>query len=257
MDAGSSAVGVAVMSGSKGPQPDPGQRKDAAMVDRLLEGLFFGDDVSTAKPGQTPKPGQIRKPTMPSRPSTSGARPVASAKPLASARPSLGTPKVGRASENGRLGTWARIAIGCLVAGAMTQWPYAHACGFKLGLYLAAVGMVIVAGAWGGSFAWRNRLVLAHIVSQGLLVWGFVLGAGQVLPRVGYATEQATWGCSAPSQPILQERPQPASQGPVEPSAADVPPVEGKAGGATDAVPEGGRPVPRHDGAHTRTVTRS
>lgn len=223
MDAGSSAVGAAVMSESKKPRPDPGQRKDSAIVDRLLEGLFFGDEVSKAKPGQTAKP------TMPSRPSTPGARPVVSA------RPSLRTPRVGGGSENGRLGTWARIAIGCLVAAAMTQWPYAHACGFKLGLYLAAVGMVIVAGAWGGSFAWRNRLVLAHIVSQGLLVWGFVLGAGQVLPRMGYAREQATWGCSAPSQPILQERLQPASQGPAEPSAAGVPPVEGKA-----AVPDSG-----------------
>ncbi len=221
MDASSSAVDVAVMSGSKGPRPDPRQRKDAVIVDRLLEGLFFGDEVSTAKPGQTPKP------TAPSRPSRPGARPVASA------GQSLGAPKVGRAPESGRLGTWARIAIGCLVAGAMTQWPYAHACGFKLGLYLAAVGMVIVAGAWGGSFAWKNRLVLAHIVSLGLIVWGFVLGARQVLPRVGYATEQATWGCSAPSQPILQERPQPASQGQAEPSAAGVPPVEGKA-----AVPD-------------------
>ncbi len=223
VDAGSSAVGVGVMSGSKGPRPDPGQRKDAVIVDRLLEDLFFGDDASTAKPAQTPKP------TMPSRPSMPVARPVASA------RPSLGTPRVGGASENGRLGTWARIAIGCLVAGAITQWPYAHACGFKLGLYLAAVGMVIVAGAWGGSFAWKHRLVLAHIVSQGLLVWGFVLGAGQVLPRVGYAMEQATWGCSVPYQPILQERRQPASRRPAEPSAAGVPPVEGKA-----AVPEGG-----------------
>ncbi len=208
MDAGSSAVSIAVMSGSKEPRPDPGERKDAMIVDRLLEGLFFGDDASTAKPTQTPKP------TMPSRPSTPGARPVAPA------GQSLGTPKVGRASQNGRLGTWARIAIGSLLAGAMTQWPYAYACGFKLGLYLAAVGMVIVAGAWGGLFAWKNRLALAHIVSQGLLVWGFVLGAGQVLPRAGYAMEQATWGCSAPSQPILQERPQPASQGQAEPSAS-------------------------------------
>ena len=203
------------------------------MVDRLLEGLFFGDDVSTAKPGQTPKP------TRPSQPSVPGARPsrpsMPGARPVASARPSLGTPRVGGASENGRLGTWARIGIGCLVAAAMTQWPYAHACGFNLGLYVAAVGMVIVAGAWGGASAWKNRLVLAHIVSLGLLVWGFALGAGQVLPRVGYAREQATWSCRVPSQPILQQRPQPASQGPAEPSAARVPPVEGRA-----AVPEGG-----------------
>ncbi len=214
LDADSSPVAVVVMSGSKGPQPDPGQRKDAAIVDRLLEGLFFGGDTSTAKPAQTPKP------TRRSQPSTPGAMPVVSA------RQSLGTPRVYGAPESGRLATWARIAIGCLVAGAMTQWPYAHACGFELGLYLAAAGMVIVTGVWGGSFAWKNRLVLAHIVSQGLIAWGLVLGAGQVLPRVGYAMEQATWGCSVPSQPILQERPQPASQGPAELSAAGVPVVE-------------------------------
>ena len=231
VDAGSSAVGVAVMSGSKGPQPDPGQRKDAAIVDRLLEGLFFGDDASTAKPAQTPKP------TRPSRPSMPGVRPVASA------RPSLGTPRVGGASENGRLGTWARITIGCLVAGAITQWPYAHACGRELGLYLGAVGMVIVAGAWGGSFAWKNRLVVAHIVSQGLLVCGLALGARQVLPRVGYAREQATWGCSVPSQPILQERPQPASQGPAEPSPAGVPPEPSPAGVPPEPSPAGVPPV--------------
>lgn len=63
---------------------------------------------------------------------------------------------------------------------AMTQWPCAHACGFKLGIYLAAVGMVIVVGAWGGSFAWKDRLVLAHIVSQGLLIWGFVVGSVEI-----------------------------------------------------------------------------
>ena len=223
VDAGSSAVGFAVMSGSKGPQPDPKQGKDAAIVDRLLEGLFFGDDTPAAKPAQTPKG------TTPSRPPMPGARSGASA------RHSLGTPRVYRAPESGRLGTWARIAIGCFVAGAMTQWPYAHACGFELGLYLAAVGMVIVTGAWGGLFAWKNRLVLAHIVSQGLIVWGFVLGAGQVLPRVGYAMEQGVWGCSVPSQPILQERPQPASQAPAEPSASGVPPVEGEV-----AVPDSG-----------------
>ncbi len=233
MNAGSSVVGVVVMSGSKGPRRDPGQKKDAVIVDRLLEGLFFGDGVSTAKPAQTPKPTMPSRPStpggMPSRPSTSGARPVVSP------RHSLQTPKVGGPSADGRLGTWARIAMGCLVAAAMTQWPYAHACGFELGLYLGAVGMVIVAGAWGGLFAWKNHVVLAHIVSQGILVWAFVLGAGQVLPRVGYAMEQATWGCSVPSQPILQEleRPQPASQGQAEPSAAGVPPVEGKA-----AVPD-------------------
>ena len=39
---------------------------------------------------------------------------------------------------------------------------------------------------------------MAHAVSQILLLWGLILGAGQVLPRVGYAKELATWRCVAP-----------------------------------------------------------
>ena len=52
---------------------------------------------------------------------------------------------------------------------------------------------------------------MAHAVSQILLLWGLMLGAGQVLPRVGYAKELATWSCVAaapapapPSAPVAQ-----------------------------------------------------
>ena len=42
---------------------------------------------------------------------------------------------------------------------------------------------------------------MAHAVSQMLLLWGLVLGAGQVLPRVGYTKELATWRCVAAPAP--------------------------------------------------------
>jgi hypothetical protein len=36
---------------------------------------------------------------------------------------------------------------------------------------------------------------LAHLLSQLLVIWGLVLAAAVVLPRVGYAKDAATWLC--------------------------------------------------------------
>ena len=83
----------------------------------------------------------------------------------------------------------------------MLQWPYDHACGLDLGFYLTAVAMVLVTAGWGSAGSWKNRMPVAHSVSQILLLWGFVLGAGQVLPRVGYAKDLATWRCVAVPAP--------------------------------------------------------
>ena len=84
----------------------------------------------------------------------------------------------------------------------MLQWPYDHACGLELGYYLAAVAMVLVSALWASTFSWKNRKPLAHVVSQGLLIWGLVLAAGEVLPRVGYAKDLATWRCVAAPVPV-------------------------------------------------------
>ncbi len=88
--------------------------------------------------------------------------------------------------------------LGVLIAVGMLQWPYDHSCGFKLGFYLTGVAMVLVSAGWGSACSWKNRMPVAHSVSQILLLWGFVLGAGQVLPRVGYAKDLATWRCAVP-----------------------------------------------------------
>jgi hypothetical protein len=93
------------------------------------------------------------------------------------------------------IGTWARVALGLLVGIGMTQWPYTHGCGPRLMFYLVGVVAVLAAGAWSSISSWRRRLGLAHVLSQGLIVWGLVLAAREVLPRVGYAKASAPWLC--------------------------------------------------------------
>ncbi|HEY7686505.1 MAG TPA: hypothetical protein VH833_10410 [Gemmatimonadales bacterium] len=94
-----------------------------------------------------------------------------------------------------RAGTWARVGLGLLIGIGMTQWPYTHGCGLKLFIYLGGVFTVIVAGVWSGLSSWKRQMGVAHILSQGLVIWGLVLAAREVLPRIGYAKEVATWFC--------------------------------------------------------------
>jgi len=98
-------------------------------------------------------------------------------------------------SSGGWLGTWARVGLGLLIGIGMTQWPYTHGCGIRLFIYLGGVFTVIVAGVWSGLSSWKRQLGVAHVLSQGLVIWGLVLAAREVLPRIGYAQEVATWFC--------------------------------------------------------------
>lgn len=97
----------------------------------------------------------------------------------------------------GRIAAWARVGLGALLGIAITQWPYAHACGVPLFLYLAAVATVAGAGLWGAIGAWRRRLPLAHAAAVAVIVWSLVVAAHAVLPRVGYARASASWFCSS------------------------------------------------------------
>ncbi len=98
-------------------------------------------------------------------------------------------------SRGSVLGTWAKALAGAVLAGAMTQWPYAHACGVPLLLYTLAAGAVFVVGVWGAAGSWRSRIPAAHIVSLVVAGWGVGLLASVVLPRIGYAAEQLVWVC--------------------------------------------------------------
>jgi hypothetical protein len=204
------------MSPGKGPPRDPNLHKYAAVVDGLLEGLYFPDSSKSQAAQSPPKPAR-----RPSRPSAQAPKPGTS-------QPSALLSSTRTSPKNGRLGTWSRIALGLLLVLGVAQWPYSHACGFQLGAYMAAVGVVILAAVWGGAFAWNNRLAVAHVVSLGVLGWGVALGTGQVLPRVGYAGQSASWGCvvqatPAPTQVALpaQNEPAVAEQGEGPVAAAD------------------------------------
>ena len=122
---------------------------------------------------------------------THQAEQAAAATKRAAAPPSARAP----GQPTSRAGTWARVGLGLLIGIGMTQWPYTHGCGLKLFIYLGGVFTVIVAGVWSGLSSWKRQMGLAHILSQGLVIWGLVLAAREVLPRVGYASDAATWFC--------------------------------------------------------------
>jgi hypothetical protein len=93
------------------------------------------------------------------------------------------------------VGLWARLVLGVALGVVMTQWPYPHGCDLPLAGYLSATAMVVVAGGWIALSSWRMRSGVPHVLSLMLVFWGIVLIAEQLLPRIGYAAEQATWRC--------------------------------------------------------------
>jgi len=105
------------------------------------------------------------------------------------------------------LAVWSRVGVGILFAVGLTQWPYAHSCGWPLIGYCAAIMLVGVAGVWGGVFSWRAHMAVPHLIALFLVGWWAVLAARIVLPRTGYAAERATWWCSDESIPAADQVP--------------------------------------------------
>ena len=85
------------------------------------------------------------------------------------------------------------LAIGVLV------WPYAARCGVGRLAFLGVTLAVTGAGVWTAIWTWRHRAARPHILSLLLIVWGIVLAAVEVMPRVGYAKPDARhpaiWMC--------------------------------------------------------------
>lgn len=94
---------------------------------------------------------------------------------------------------------YARVGLSVALGVGIMFWPYDAKCGAGLALYLGAVAAVIVSGVWSAVWSWRHRAARLHILSYLLLTWGLVLGALDVLPRVGYAKptilHPASWAC--------------------------------------------------------------
>jgi len=140
--------------------------KEMAEVDRLLKKLPYGEP--------TPSVGSA---------------------PTVRNTPAVAPPGADLTAAGQWLGTWARVVLGLLIGIGMTQWPYTHGCGLRLIFYLLGVAAVIAAGTWSGISSWKRRLGVAHVLSQGLIIFGLVLAAREVLPRIGYAKAEAPWLC--------------------------------------------------------------
>ncbi|HEX7335586.1 MAG TPA: hypothetical protein VF252_00135 [Gemmatimonadales bacterium] len=93
------------------------------------------------------------------------------------------------------IGVWIRVILGLSLGIMMSRWPYATTCGFPLFGYFSAILTVMLSGLWAATAAWRFRSGLAHTVALILLLYGITLAMAEVLPRTGYALEQATWLC--------------------------------------------------------------
>ena len=102
-----------------------------------------------------------------------------------------------RSGGGSALGTWLKVLLAAVLAGAMTQWPYANACGFGLFMYLGAAGVVVISGLWGALSSWNRRMGFAHVVSLLVTLWGIGLVTAVALPRMGYVNVRppVTWFC--------------------------------------------------------------
>ncbi|MEO7711833.1 MAG: hypothetical protein ABIV10_02810 [Gemmatimonadaceae bacterium] len=98
-------------------------------------------------------------------------------------------------------GAFLRLALATALGVGILFWPYPSRCGVDLGFYLAAISAVVIGGLWSSVWTWRHRTTRAHVLSLLLVTWGLLLGAIEVLPRIGYAKPDATrplgWSCGA------------------------------------------------------------
>jgi hypothetical protein len=105
-----------------------------------------------------------------------------------------------RQTQNATLLVWARLLLVLALTSAVSFWPYFRACGFGLFAYLAAAGMIVLAGLWVSIYGWYYRMPIVHGFALGMVVWGGILIAAQVLPRNGYArvdpNHPPRWTCT-------------------------------------------------------------
>ena len=203
----------------------PKQDSLASEIDALLKKLPGADPdlVGGAAAPSRPAPGAATRPGAP--PPRPQPRPAAG-----------GLPSDGRTT----LAVWGRVALGVLLGVGLTQWPYRSDCGWRLLGYGTAVSVMLLVAGWCAISTWRHRVALAHVVSLILGFWGIVLAAEILLPRIGYASQDATWRCPAPAAvPVRRPTPPPAAvQQPAPADDASLQPADpSEAGSGEGASP--------------------
>jgi hypothetical protein len=156
----------------------------AQEIERLMKHLPKADPRLLGTPGAMPAVRPL------------GARPALAGSTPTSRTPASRTPTDATASPLAEQAhVWGRVALAAGFAAAVAEYQYTRSCGWMLGLYLAVITVVMIAGAWGSIVSWRGRNLPAHVLSLIVVFWGIVLAAEQVLPRIGYAASDASWAC--------------------------------------------------------------
>src|SRR5688572_16278270 len=106
---------------------------------------------------------------------------------------------VEKQSRTSTFGVLLRLLLSVALGVGMLFWPYQARCGLGLLAYLLAVVVVVGAGGWSAVWAWRHRAGKAHVLSLLIMLWGAILGAQEILPRLGYAKptldHPSVWEC--------------------------------------------------------------
>ena len=119
--------------------------------------------------------------------------------PLEPSKPASPSQKAQVVADREATSSWPailRLVLSVALGIGILFWPYANRCGVGLAGYLVAVSAVLISGIWSAVWTWRHRTGRAHALSILLIVWGLMLGAGEVLPRIGYARQILSWSCT-------------------------------------------------------------
>ncbi len=115
------------------------------------------------------------------------------------ARPAPVAPSAAAASGKARLWSYTKLAVAATAAVGIWIWPWPARCGLPLVGLVGAAGGAAVLGLCSALGTWRHRLGFAHLLSLLAVLSALVLGAREVLPRVGYAQptfdRPASWAC--------------------------------------------------------------
>jgi hypothetical protein len=96
-------------------------------------------------------------------------------------------------------GVYFRLTLVICLAVSLVCWPYDVTCGPMLSGYLAAVFVLVVGGIWTAIATFTYQMRWRHLTALAMIMWGLLLGAAEILPRIGYANPSpgraTTWRC--------------------------------------------------------------
>lgn len=178
--------------------------KELAKIDKQLASI---SDEALAAPAPTMPTGMPRGVAAPARTAPAAANAAASA-----------------TSGKARWFTYTKVALATTGAVGIWLWPWAARCGLPLAGLVGAAGVVSLLGLWSARGTWRHRLGLAHVISLLAIVSAVVLGAREILPRVGYAEptfdRPDRWSCQAEPPAATSPEASPSTPGTASPRSS-------------------------------------